>query len=314
MSSLLRTGIKEKSKFWGKNDMLEEETTVDWRGRSGSDNVEDRRGMGVKGMTGIGGGFALILYIVFSLLGVDPGAILENRSDAAQPPGQNAPYTQQYKESPEEKEAREFVSVVFKDTEDVWTNIFQQNRIVYRKPTLVLYKGAVDSACGLGQSAMGPFYCSGDTRVYLDLNFYGDLRSKFQAPGDFAMAYVIAHEVGHHVQNLLGTMEKVQSLRSTMSEKQFNQYLVRLELQADYYAGVWTKHIQGKGYLEQGDIDEALKAASAVGDDRLQKQTKGHVTPDSFTHGTSEQRMRWFKLGYQNGTIQGGETFNALNL
>jgi len=287
---------------------------VDWRGRSGSDNVEDRRGMGAKGVAGIGGGFALILYIVFSLLGVDPGTILENNGVLTKQPGQNAPYTQQYKEGADEKEAREFVSVVFKDTEDVWTKIFQQNGLTYKKPVLVLYTGATQSACGVGQSAMGPFYCAEDTRVYLDLNFYGELRSKFKAPGDFAMAYVIAHEVGHHVQKLLGTTDKVQALRSKMSEKQFNQYLVRLELQADYYSGVWARQIQGKGYLEQGDIEEALNAANAVGDDRLQKQARGYVTPDSFTHGTSDQRMKWFKLGYQNGTLRGGDTFNAQKL
>lgn len=284
---------------------------MDWRGREESDNVEDRRGMGAKGLVGIGGGFGLVLYIVFTLLGVDPGPMMDI---AAKQQPQKAPQTQQYKESAEEKEARQFVSVVFRDTENVWTKVFQQNGLVYKKPILVIYSGSTQSACGVGQAAMGPFYCGEDTRVYLDLNFYKELRTKFKAPGDFAMAYVIAHEVGHHVQKLLGTMDKVQALRSRVSEREYNQYMVRLELQADYYAGVWTRHIQGKGYLEKGDIEEALNAANAVGDDRLQKQAKGYVTPDSFTHGTSAQRMRWFNLGYQNGTLKGGDTFSAKTL
>lgn len=279
---------------------------MDWRGREGSSNVEDRRGRGMKGAFGGLGIAGIIVYLVLSLMGVDVGPLLTGGGPS---PGQPQQQSQPYQETAEEKELRQFASVVLKDTEDVWTKIFQDNGLKYTKPILVIYTGATQSACGTGQSAMGPFYCPADTRVYLDLNFYNDLHNRFKAPGDFAMAYVIAHEVGHHVQNQVGTMDKVMALRSRMSEKEFNQYMVRLELQADYYAGVWAKHVQGKGYLEKGDLEEAINAASAVGDDRLQKQTRGYVTPDSFTHGTSEQRMRWFKRGFERGTLQGGNTF-----
>jgi len=279
---------------------------MDWRGREESSNVEDRRGRGVKGAFGGLGIAGIILYLVLSFMGVDVGPLLTGGDPS---PGQPQQQSQPYQETAEEKELRQFASVLLKDTEDVWTKIFQDNGLNYTKPILVIYTGATQSACGTGQSAMGPFYCPADTRVYLDLNFYNDLRNRFKAPGDFAMAYVIAHEVGHHVQNQLGTMDKVTALRSKMSEKEFNQYMVRLELQADYYAGVWAKHVQGKGYLEKGDLEEAINAASAVGDDRLQKQTRGYITPDSFTHGTSEQRMRWFKRGFERGTLQGGNTF-----
>ena len=281
---------------------------MDWRDREKSSNVEDRRGskLGVKGTFGGLGLAGIILYLVLTFMGVDVGPLLNEGSFPGQ---QQQQQTQPYQESADEKELREFASVVLKDTEDVWMKIFQDNGRKYAKAILVIYSGATQSACGTGQSAMGPFYCPADTRLYLDLTFYNDLRTRFKAPGDFAMAYVIAHEVGHHVQNQVGTMDKVMGLRARMSEKEFNQYLVRLELQADYYAGVWAKHVQGKGYLEQGDLEEAINAASAVGDDRLQKQTRGYVTPDSFTHGTSEQRMRWFKRGFERGTLEGGNTF-----
>ena len=281
---------------------------MDWRDREKSSNVEDRRGskLGVKGTFGGLGLAGIILYLVLTFMGVDVGPLLNEGSFPGQ---QQQQQTQPYQESADEKELREFASVVLKDTEDVWMKIFQDNGRKYAKAILVIYSGATQSACGTGQSEMGPFYCPADTRLYLDLTFYNDLRTRFKAPGDFAMAYVIAHEVGHHVQNQVGTMDKVMGLRARMGEKEFNQYLVRLELQADYYAGVWAKHVQGKGYLEQGDLEEAINAASAVGDDRLQKQTRGYVTPDSFTHGTSEQRMRWFKRGFERGTLEGGNTF-----
>lgn len=281
---------------------------MDWRDREKSSNVEDRRGskLGVKGTFGGLGIAGIILYIVLTFMGVDVGPLL---NEGPSPGQQQQQQTQPYQESAAEKELREFASVVLKDTEDVWMKIFQDNGRKYTKPILVIYSGATQSACGTGQSAMGPFYCPADTRLYLDLTFYNDLRTRFKAPGDFAMAYVIAHEVGHHIQNQVGTMDKVMGLRTQMSEKEFNQYLIRLELQADYYAGVWAKHVQGKGYLEQGDLEEAINAASAVGDDRLQKQTRGYVTPDSFTHGTSEQRVRWFKRGFELGTLEGGNTF-----
>jgi len=285
---------------------------MDWRGRQGSSNVEDRRGQVVKGAAGLGG-FGIILYIVLTLLGVDPGSIIGG-GGAPQtninPPGQS----RQYQENANEKELRQFVSVVFKDTEDVWTEVFTREGEKYQKPTLVLYTEATQSACGVGQSGMGPFYCPQDKKVYLDLSFYQDMRTKFKAPGDFALAYVIAHEVGHHVQNQLGIMDKVQRLRGQMSEKEYNQLSVRLELQADYFAGVWAKYMQGKGYLEIGDVEEAMNAAEAVGDDRIQKQMRGTVVPDSFTHGTSAQRVKWFKKGFANGTIRGGDTFNTNDL
>ena len=285
---------------------------MDWRGRQGSSNVEDRRGLVVKGAAGLGG-FGIILYIVLTLLGVDPGSIIGG-GGAPQtninPPKQ----TQQYQENATEKELRQFVSVVFKDTEDVWTEVFAREGEKYQKPTLVLYTEATQSACGVGQSGMGPFYCPQDKKVYLDLSFYQDMRTKFKAPGDFALAYVIAHEVGHHVQNQLGIMDKVQRLRGQLSEKEYNQLSVRLELQADYFAGVWAKYMQGKGYLEIGDVEEAMNAAEAVGDDRIQKKMRGTVIPDSFTHGTSAQRVKWFKKGFANGTIRGGDTFNTNDL
>lgn len=210
---------------------------------------------------------------------------------------------------------KQFVSVVLKETEDVWNKIFAEMGQDYQEPTLVLFTGAVQSACGGASSASGPFYCPGDNQVYIDLSFYEDLSRRFNAPGDFAMAYVIAHEVGHHIQNLVGTAEKVGRLRRQLSEGEFNRYSVMMELQADFLAGVWAHHAQKmKNILEEGDIEEALNAANAIGDDRLQQQSQGHVVPDAFTHGTSEQRMHWFKKGYQTGDIQQGNTFAAPEL
>lgn len=275
-----------------------------WKGRRASSNVEDRRGMGGGGKTLIGGGLGgIIIVLLFTFLGGDPGELLGNM--AGSDSGTSVPY----EESEHEKELADFVSVVLADTEEVWTEIFEEQGLQYKEPTLVLYSGSVQSACGTASSSVGPFYCPGDQKLYIDLSFYDELQRKFQAPGDFAMAYVIAHEVGHHVQTLLGTTEEIMPLRQKMSEEKFNKYLVRFELQADYYSGVWAHHAQGMGYLEEGDLEEALNAATAVGDDTLQKRAQGYVVPESFTHGTSEQRKSWFHKGFQNGTIKGGDTF-----
>ncbi|MBG9657987.1 neutral zinc metallopeptidase [Cytobacillus firmus] len=275
-----------------------------WKGRRASSNVEDRRGMGGGGKTLIGGGLGgVIILLLFTFLGGDPGELLGNMT------GSDSSTAVPYEESEQEKELADFVSVVLADTEEVWTEIFEEQGLQYKEPALVLYSGSVQSACGAASSSVGPFYCPGDQKLYIDLSFYEELQRKFQAPGDFAMAYVIAHEVGHHVQTLLGTTEEIMPLRQKMSDEKFNEYLVRFELQADYYSGVWAHHAQGMGYLEEGDLEEALNAATAVGDDTLQKRAQGYVVPESFTHGTSEQRKSWFHKGFQNGTIKGGDTF-----
>ncbi|PLT33603.1 neutral zinc metallopeptidase [Bacillus sp. V5-8f] len=280
-----------------------------WRGRQGSSNVEDRRGMGGKGIAGIGGGLGLVIVLIYTLLGGNPGDLLGN----IQNPGSNDPAP--YVETEQEKELAQFVSVVLADTEKVWSEEFQKEGLgEYKEPTLVLYSGSVQSACGAASSAVGPFYCPGDQKLYIDLSFYQELQDKFQASGDFAMAYVVAHEVGHHVQTLLGTTDKLASLRQRLNETEYNKYQVRFELQADYLAGVWAHHAQGMDLLEKGDLEEAMNAAHAVGDDTIQKRSQGYVVPDSFTHGTSEQRKSWFYKGFQNGSIQGGDTFNAKNL
>ncbi|MBC8081480.1 MAG: neutral zinc metallopeptidase [Gorillibacterium sp.] len=277
---------------------------MEWKGRRGSSNVEDRRGMGGgKKLVGGGIGGLIIMIIVTLLSGGNPGDILSNLTNSGS--GSNVPYEQ----TAQEEELSQFVTVVLKDTEDVWTDIFKQKGLTYEKPILVLYTDSVQSACGEASAAVGPFYCPGDHKLYIDLSFYDELRQKFQAPGDFAMAYVIAHEVGHHVQTLLGTTEEIMSLREKLTETEFNKYLVNFELQADYLAGVWAYHAQGMGVLEEGDIDEALTAASAVGDDSIQKKTQGYVVPESFTHGTSAQRRQWFNKGFQTGSLEGGDTF-----
>jgi predicted metalloprotease len=211
-----------------------------------------------------------------------------------------------------EREAAGFVKVVLADTEDVWNKLFSEMNQQYQEPTLVMFTGVVESACGNASSASGPFYCPADRKVYIDLSFYDELKDKLNAPGDFAMAYVIAHEVGHHVQNLLGISEKVQRARSQLSETEYNKLSVKLELQADFFAGVWANHAQKmQNILEAGDIEEALNAANAIGDDRLQKQSRGVVVPDAFTHGTSAQRMYWFKKGFETGDVRQGDTFNS---
>lgn len=279
-----------------------------WKGRRKSSNVQDRRGMSTGGKVVGGGigGIGLLFVIIFTLFGGDPSAILDSQI-VNTPQQQNVSYI----EDAEEKELSEFVSVVLADTEDVWRQVFEENRIRYKEPSLVLFTENVQSACGIAGSSTGPFYCPADQQLYIDLSFYNELVQKFQAPGDFAMAYVVAHEVGHHVQKLLGVSDQVQELRGQLSEKEFNRYLKRLELQADYYAGVWAHYEQEFDYLNEGDIAEAMNAASAVGDDRIQKAAQGYVVPDSFTHGTSEQRMRWFKKGFESGDLENGNTFNV---
>jgi len=275
-----------------------------WKGRRKSSNVEDRRGKKT-GIAGGGIGIIVVMLIVY-LLGGNPLELLDNvQLD-------NSSTTTNYQGSAEENELAEFVSVVLAETEDVWGNIFRQEGASYKLPNLVLYNGRVQSACGLSSAATGPFYCPGDQKVYIDLSFQKELQNKFNAPGDFAMAYVIAHEVGHHVQNLAGVTDQVMSLRSQLSEREFNKYMVRLELQADFYAGVWAHYTEKvDNLLDEGDIDEALNAASAVGDDRIQKRMQGHVVPESFTHGTSDQRKRWFFKGFKTGDINQGDTFNV---
>ncbi len=281
-----------------------------WQGRRQSSNVEDRRGQrrpsggGGKGM--IGGGLGLVVVIIIMLLGGNPGDLINSMPSG----GADVPYI----ETAQDKELAEFISVVLADTEDVWTEVLGEEGIRYVEPTLVLFSGSVESACGVAGSSTGPFYCPADQKVYIDLSFFDELRDKFQAPGDFAMAYVLAHEVGHHVQKLLGVSDQVQELRGQLSEVEYNQYLMRLELQADYLAGVFAHHAQGRGYLEEGDLEEALNAASAVGDDRIQKRTRGYVVPDSFTHGTSEQRQRWFYKGYKTGNLSQWNTFEVKDL
>lgn len=276
-----------------------------WEGRRRSSNVEDRRGMGGKGIAGIGGGLGLILFIVVTLMGGNPGELIGD-------PG-NQPSTP-YVESQEEKQLAEFVSVVLADTEDVWVDIFRKNNLEYREPTLVLFTDSVNSACGTAGSSTGPFYCSGDEKLYIDLNFYKELSERYGAPGDFAMAYVVAHEVGHHVQNLLGVTDKVHNLKSQLSDEEYNKYSVRLELQADYLAGVWARHAKDQNLLDKGDLEEAMNAAEAVGDDRLQKQYQGYVVPESFTHGTSEQRKKWLLKGFEAGNLDEWDTFSAKDL
>ena len=277
-----------------------------WKGRRQSDNVEDRRG-GAGGKMALGGIGTIVLALAIYFLGGDPTALLNTVQNSQVS-------TKNYQGTAEENELAQFVSVVLADTEDVWSGLFSKEGARYSMPRLVIYSGSTESACGRGSRSTGPFYCPGDNSVYIDLSFYDELRDQFRASGDFAMAYVIAHEVGHHVQKLTGIMRKVDSLRSRMSEKEYNRYLVRLELQADYYAGVWAHYAQKMKVLEEGDLEEALNAASAVGDDRIQKSARGYAVPDSFTHGTSEQRARWFMKGFKSGTLGGGDTFSAEEL
>lgn len=271
-------------------------------GRRKSTNVEDRRGRSGGGAIALGGGgLGIVGIILFLILGGNPADLLGDEASV----GNEQPYV----ETEQDRELADYVSVVLADTEDIWSEIFRQEGLQYENPTLVLYTGQVQTACGFGSAAAGPFYCPGDRKLYIDLEFYDELQTSFQAPGDFAMAYVVAHEVGHHVQTLLGISDQVMPLRQKMSETEFNKYLVRFELQADYFAGVWAHHAQGKGYLEKGDLQEAITAAGAVGDDTIQKRARGYVVPESFTHGTAKQRIYWFERGFELGTIEGGDTF-----
>jgi uncharacterized protein len=281
-----------------------------WREGRQSENVEDRRGVSRGGMA-IGGGLGgIVILVIALLLGADPRQLLEQL-----PSDEQAPATQSSRPiNPQEDELRQFVGAVLADTEDVWNDIFRKMGRQYREPKLVLFTDQVQSACGVAGAAVGPFYCPDDEKLYIDLSFYRELKTRFRAPGDFAQAYVIAHEVGHHVQQLLGTMDQVNSARRRMREAEANQLSVRLELQADFLAGVWAHYAQSRGKLEQGDVEEALGAASAIGDDRLQRESRGYVVPDSFTHGTSEQRIRWFRKGLETGDIHQGDTFNARSL
>jgi len=277
-----------------------------WIGRKQSANVEDRRGMTPR--KALGGGTLIIILIVW-LLGGNPLELLNTMQSGDQVS------VSEHVGSTEENQLAQFASVVLQDTEDVWNSLFRQMGQDYREPRLVLYTNAVQSACGFSSAASGPFYCPGDEKVYIDLSFFEELQQQFEAPGDFAMAYVIAHEVGHHVQNLLGINDQVMAMRNKLSQRDFNQYLVRLELQADFFAGVWAHHAQRMNdILEEGDIDEALNAASAVGDDRIQKRSQGYVVPDDFTHGTSEQRRSWFKKGFETGDVNQGNTFEDIHL
>ena len=282
-----------------------------WTSGRRSENVEDRRGFHVSRRAAGGGIGTIVLVLVALYFGVDPSVILDQTQMSVPGAGtstQSAPYSA----SPEEKRLAEFVSVVLADTEDTWHALFRSMGKTYEEPRLVLFSGAVESACGFASAAVGPFYCPADQKVYIDLSFYSDLKSRFGAPGDFAQAYVISHEVGHHVQNLLGIAEKVHSLRGRVSEKEANKLSVMMELQADCLSGVWAHHAdKARKILEQGDVEEALNAASAIGDDRLQRKARGYVTPDSFTHGSSAQRMHWFKRGLETGSIGQCNTFQT---
>lgn len=279
-----------------------------WRDGRKSDNVEDRRGMRAPGGRKVGGGIGVIILALIAMyFGVDPAIILDQGGAPGMSGGDSAVVSPR---PPEEDVLAEFVSVVLADTEDVWHDLFRRMGREYREPRLVLFTDAVESACGYAQAAVGPFYCPSDQSVYIDLGFYRDLKLRHQAPGDFAQAYVIAHEVGHHVQKLLGTIDKVNNLRQRVSEVEANQLLVRMELQADCMAGLWANHAhRERQVLEEGDIEEALNAAGAIGDDRLQRQSRGYVSPDSFTHGTSGQRVEWFTRGARSGELSQCDTF-----
>lgn len=279
-----------------------------WQGRKGSSNIDDRRRKRSRNVrTGAGAGSILLIIL----------AIIFGRPDLIQQfQGSNTSTGVTQTTDAQDDELAQFVSVVLQDTEDVWNKLFrEQLNQDYQEPILVLYSGRDQSACGSADAASGPFYCPADRKIYIDLSFYQDLKNRFQAPGDFAMAYVVAHEVAHHIQNLLGISRQVQSQRNRISKTEYNKLKVRLELQADFLAGVWAHHAQKmKNILEPGDIEEALNAANAIGDDRLQMQAQGYVVPDAFTHGTSEQRVRWFKKGFETGDVNQGDTFSATSL
>lgn len=281
-----------------------------WQGRRQSSNVDDRRGVSPGGIA-VGGGIIGVIVVVLNLL-------LGGGGDTSQLPDLLPGQQGGQELSPEAKEAddkrAEFVKVVLAETEDVWNKVFQEQGQDYPEPTLVLFRNAVQSGCGSASAASGPFYCPGDNKLYIDLSFYEDLQSRFNAPGDFAMAYVVAHEVGHHIQTILGTSEKLARARQQLSEAEYNKLSVKMELQADFFAGVWAHYANRAKILEAGDIEEALNAANAIGDDRLQQESQGRVVPDAFTHGTSQQRMFWFKKGFDTGDPSKGDTFNDPSL
>jgi len=278
-----------------------------WRNSRESSNVDDRRGSSGGKIAAGGGIIGLIIYVLYNFLGggnADPSQLPINQTTELTP-----------EQQAQDEERAKFVKVVLAETEDVWNKIFSEQGQTYQEPVLVLFRSQVESACGFGSAATGPFYCPGDNRLYIDLSFYEDLQDKLNAPGDFPMAYVVAHEVGHHIQNLNGLSEKMNRLRGQVSEEEFNRYSVKMELQADFLAGVWAHHAQKmKNILDPGDIEEALTAANAIGDDRLQKQSTGRVVPDAFTHGTSAQRMYWFKKGFETGDLRQGDTFSDPSL
>jgi predicted metalloprotease len=297
-----------------------------WKGRRQSENIEDRRGegggFGGGDPFGQGGGFRIpigrtgggsvsgiiiliILFFVLRFLGIDPMQIIGENG----PMGNGGAITQQSGTQAND-EMKQFVATVLAETEDTWSGILQSQGMTYTDPTLVLFSGATQGACGMAQKAMGPFYCPNDQKVYLDTDFFRQLSQQFHASGDFAQAYVIAHEIGHHVQDLLGTLGQFNQARQRMSETDANKLSVRVELQADCFAGIWAHYTEQKGILEKGDVDEALNAASQIGDDTLQRETQGYVVPDSFNHGTSAQRRRWFQTGYQSGKLSACDTFN----
>jgi len=281
-----------------------------WRGGRRSSHIEDRRGSRLKGGAFKGGiGTIVIALGLAYFLGIDPRVILQMQ-------GAGAPATteasSEYKPTAREQQQADFVSVVLADTEDTWSAIFQQAGYTYEEPSLVLFSGRVNSACGLASAAMGPFYCPADKKVYIDLVFFDDLKTRHGAAGDFAQAYVIAHEIGHHVQNLLGTSSKVRQAQNSLGKSAANELSVQLELQADCFAGLWGNHAdRSRDILESGDIEEALNAAAAIGDDRLQKQGQGYVVPESFTHGSSKQRVKWFKQGISTGDVGDCDTFGS---
>ncbi|KQQ36708.1 flagellar biosynthesis protein FlgM [Rhizobium sp. Leaf306] len=296
---------------------------MEWKGRRQSDNVEDQRGASMGGRGGgfripIGGGGRgggglsiggiVVVLIICWVTGINPLTLLSG-GDTSMDTGTST--TQQAPRTPAEDEMTGFVRTVLADTEDTWNEIFQSNGARYEEPTLVLFGGQVRSACGFASSASGPFYCPGDRKVYLDTEFFKELSQRLGAGGDFAEAYVVAHEVGHHVQNLLGVLPKFNQARQNMSETEANRMSVRVELQADCFAGVWGKRTQQKGFLESGDLEEALNAAQQIGDDTLQKRSQGYVVPESFNHGTSQQRMRWFKQGFDTGDMKACDTFSG---
>jgi uncharacterized protein len=294
-----------------------------WEGNRESDNVEDRRDGGGGGGGGLGGllggrsigiGTIVVALVGGWVLGINPLTLLSMLSGGGAPPAQVQQQSPAHRPPADDRMAA-FVSTVLADTEDVWKDLFAKAGSTYQEPRMVLYRGTTQTACGQGQAAMGPFYCPGDQKVYIDLGFYETLKNRLGAPGDFAQAYVIAHEVGHHVQNLLGISEKVEQKRGRVSRVEYNALSVKLELQADCFAGVWANHAQSaRQILEQGDVEEAMNAAAKIGDDALQRSGGGAVVPDSFTHGTSAQRQRWFDAGLKSGSTKACDTFSARNL